>query len=91
MLSFPAALSLSAIAGFISLCYEIVWYRLYSFASDFVMYWQLQRERVLARHLPTTVVKKARRVQNLKKWLIVFSLGWAAMLLAQAALGLLVR
>ena len=33
-LSFPAALSLSAIAGFISLCYEIVWYRLYSFASE---------------------------------------------------------
>jgi len=32
-LSFAAALALSAIAGFISLCYEIVWYRLYSFAN----------------------------------------------------------
>jgi len=32
-LSFAAALALSAVAGFISLCYEIVWYRLYSFAN----------------------------------------------------------
>jgi spermidine synthase len=30
---FPMALLLAALAGFISLCYEIVWYRLYSFAS----------------------------------------------------------
>ena len=27
-------LALAAIAGFISLCYEIVWYRLYSFAAE---------------------------------------------------------
>jgi predicted membrane-bound spermidine synthase len=33
MLPFPLALALAAIAGFISLCYEIVWYRLYSYAS----------------------------------------------------------
>jgi spermidine synthase len=33
MLPFPTALVLAALAGFISLCYEIVWYRLYSFAS----------------------------------------------------------
>ena len=33
MLPFPMALLLAALAGFISLCYEIVWYRLYSFAS----------------------------------------------------------
>jgi spermidine synthase len=32
-LSFGAALVLAAMAGFISLIYEIVWYRLYSFAS----------------------------------------------------------
>jgi predicted membrane-bound spermidine synthase len=30
---FPLALGLAALSGFISLCYEIVWYRLYSFAS----------------------------------------------------------
>src|SRR5215471_7768922 len=33
MLPFPLALALAAVAGFISLCYEIVWYRLYSYAS----------------------------------------------------------
>jgi spermidine synthase len=33
MLPFPIALLLAGLAGFISLCYEIVWYRLYSFAS----------------------------------------------------------
>ena len=33
MLPFPIALVLAGLAGFVSLCYEIVWYRLYSFAS----------------------------------------------------------
>jgi spermidine synthase len=33
MLPFPIALLLAGLAGFIALCYEIVWYRLYSFAS----------------------------------------------------------
>jgi spermidine synthase len=33
VLPFPMALGLAAFAGFISLGYEIVWYRLYSFAS----------------------------------------------------------
>ena len=33
MLPFPMALLVAAFVGFISLCYEIVWYRLYSFAS----------------------------------------------------------
>jgi predicted membrane-bound spermidine synthase len=33
MLPFPMAMVLAAAAGFISLCYEIVWYRLYSYAS----------------------------------------------------------
>lgn len=32
-LAFPLAMLLSAIAGFISLCYEIVWYRVYAFAT----------------------------------------------------------
>ena len=31
---FPVALALAAISGFISLCYEIVWYRLYSLAGE---------------------------------------------------------
>jgi spermidine synthase len=33
VLSFSMGMVLAAIAGFISLCYEIVWYRLYSFAT----------------------------------------------------------
>jgi predicted membrane-bound spermidine synthase len=33
MLPFPLAMTLAGVAGFISLCYEIVWYRLYSYAS----------------------------------------------------------
>jgi len=32
-IGFRTAMLLSAVAGFISLCYEIVWYRLYSFAT----------------------------------------------------------
>ena len=34
MISFPVAMLLAAASGFLSLCYEIVWYRLYSFASE---------------------------------------------------------
>ncbi|MBZ5618172.1 MAG: spermidine synthase [Acidobacteriia bacterium] len=34
MLPFPVAVALAALAGFLSLCYEIVWYRLYSFATS---------------------------------------------------------
>src|SRR5262249_1430330 len=30
---FPLAMTLATVAGFLSLCYEIVWYRLYSFAT----------------------------------------------------------
>jgi spermidine synthase len=33
-LPFAVGLVLAAVAGFISLCYEIVWYRLYSFAAE---------------------------------------------------------
>jgi predicted membrane-bound spermidine synthase len=33
LLPFPMALALAALAGFISLGYEIVWYRIYSYAS----------------------------------------------------------
>jgi len=33
MLPFPAAILLAALAGFLSLSYEIVWYRIYSFAT----------------------------------------------------------
>ena len=32
-IGFRSAMLLSAVAGFISLCYEVVWYRLYSFAT----------------------------------------------------------
>lgn len=34
MIPFPVAMMLAAASGFIALCYEIVWYRLYSFASE---------------------------------------------------------
>jgi spermidine synthase len=33
LLPFPLAMVLATLAGFLSLCYEIVWYRLYSFAT----------------------------------------------------------
>ena len=33
LLPFPLAVALAGMAGFLSLCYEIVWYRLYSFAT----------------------------------------------------------
>jgi len=34
LLPFPLALILAGLAGFLSLCYEIVWYRVYSFATN---------------------------------------------------------
>jgi spermidine synthase len=34
MMPFPLAVTLAGLAGFLSLCYEIVWYRLYSFATS---------------------------------------------------------
>lgn len=33
LLAFPLAATLSAITGFLSLCYEIIWYRVYSFIT----------------------------------------------------------
>lgn len=33
LLPFPVAMALATAAGFLSLCYEIVWYRLYAFAT----------------------------------------------------------
>src|SRR6476620_4349250 len=46
-----------------------------------VPWWMLERERVLARHLPATIVKKLRKAASVKKWLWIFSAGWLVMVL----------
>ena len=50
------------------------------------MYWDMQREKILARHAPTTAVKKFRRVQGFRKMMTWFFAGWVVMLIVQTAL-----
>lgn len=52
------------------------------------MWWGLERERVLARHSPAAVVRKLHRVRGLKRSLALFTAGWFAMIVIQAALRL---
>jgi hypothetical protein len=59
--------------------------------KNVVMFWQLERERVLIRHLPATLVKKARRARSVRFWLGCFSAAWAALIAVQALIGLLMR
>lgn len=59
--------------------------------KNITMWWELERERLLARHSPTTAVQKLRRAHGLKRMLFWFSAGWATMLALNLAMRLLVR
>ena len=50
------------------------------------MWWDLERERLLTRHGPATLVKELRRIRGVKRTLALFTAGWVAMIAAQAVL-----
>ena len=54
--------------------------------KNLTMWWELERERLVTRHSPASVVKKLRRVQGIKRMMIGFFAGWATMLAATAIL-----
>jgi hypothetical protein len=56
-----------------------------------VMWWDLERDRLVARHTPNGVVKRLRRVRSMKRLLVAFSAGWLAMLVIDTTIRLLVR
>lgn len=55
-----------------------------------VLWWELQRERLVTRHSPQSVVKKLRRVQGMKRVMVWFFAGWLTMLAANTAIRLLI-
>ncbi|GEM_PF-6377634 len=58
--------------------------------KNLTMWWELERERLVTRHSPASVVKKLRRVQGVRRLMIGFFAGWATMLAATAVIRLLI-
>lgn len=56
-----------------------------------VMWWDLERDRLIARHLPNGIVKTIGRVKSMKRLLLRFSAGWLAMLVIDSAIRFLLR
>jgi hypothetical protein len=56
-----------------------------------MMWWELERDRLVARHTPNGVVKQLRRVKSMKRLLLWFSAGWLTMLVIETGIRLLVR
>ena len=59
--------------------------------KNLTMWWELEKERLVTRHGPTSVVKKLRRVQGYKRTAIWFFAGWATMLVTNTVIRLLIR
>jgi hypothetical protein len=65
-------------------------------ASDYnikniTMWWELEKERVLARHMPGSIVKTVRRYRSTMRILGWFTTGWLAMLAIQIGIRLLLQ
>jgi len=65
-------------------------------ASDYTvknitLWWELERDRVLARHVPATTLRKLRRVQSVRRMLLLFTAGWLTMAIIETVVRLLVR
>ena len=58
---------------------------------NITMWWELEKERLLARHGSTSVARKPRRTPNLVRMLAWFFAGWVAMLAVQTAIALWMR
>jgi len=54
---------------------------------NITMWWDLERERLLVRHSPASLVRKFHRARGLKRILTYFSAGWLTMIVVQTAVG----
>ena len=57
--------------------------------KNLTMWWDLERDRLLARHGPASTVRKLRAVRGMKRLLAMFSAGWLAMIVVQTAIRIL--
>lgn len=57
--------------------------------KNLTMWWELERERLVARHGLGALVKKLRKVHSMRKMLGLFTVGWLTMLCIQMAIRLL--
>ena len=58
---------------------------------NITMWWELEKERLLARHGSTSVARKLRRHPNLVRVLVWFFAGWVAMLAVQTTIAFWMR
>jgi len=59
--------------------------------KNMTMFWELEKERLLLRHGSIAAVKRLRQIPRIRRTLLIFSIGWICMLIAQAILQLLIR
>jgi len=59
--------------------------------KNIALWWELESERLLTRHNPLTVLRKLRKLQNLKRVMLWFSAGCVTMIAIQAAMKLLMQ
>jgi hypothetical protein len=57
---------------------------------NITMWWELERERLAARHSPGSVVRKVRNIRAVRSMMTWFFVGWLTMLVIQATMRLLI-
>lgn len=58
--------------------------------KNLTMWWELERDRLIARHGAAGLVRKVQRVRSMRRTLLLFTAGWLTMIFLQAALRLLI-
>ena len=54
--------------------------------KNITLWWEMEKERLLVRHAPSTVVRRLTRAKKLWKMLAWFTAGWIVLLVLQAVL-----
>jgi len=57
---------------------------------NITMWWELERERLVTRHSPGSVVRKVRAILGLKRMIAWFFVGWLMMLAVQVTMRMLI-
>jgi hypothetical protein len=57
--------------------------------KDISMWWDLERERLLVRHVPSSVIRLKRRLASMKVLMAGFFVGWLTMIAVQTTVSLL--
>jgi hypothetical protein len=52
--------------------------------KNVTLWWELERERLLARHSPASALRKFRRFQSWQRMMALFFAGWLTMIAMQA-------